>query len=395
MSLAGGDSTGDGPATVRIAHAIYGLGLGGAQKVIASILRGRRDPRIRYFVYTCLDGVHRQEVEEAGATVRILPRVLPKIDPLQVWRLSRAMARDDIHLLHGHLFGDSLHGHLAARLRKTPMVLTLHIGPEGWNGLQRRAYPWLLGSVARSVACSESVQANVHKVFPKATRVMETISNGIERPAAAAAADPTPERRAELRRGLGVDDDAVVLATVGRLSEQKGLTYLISAMARRVREQPDTRARLVLLGEGELKEPLEAQARSEGVAEHVIFAGFRDNVGELLRVIDVVVFSSLYEGLPIALLEAMAAGRPLVCTDIPGNLDAVRDDREALVVRTADVDTLAEALARITTDGALRRRLGEGARQRFEEKFTATAMVGRYEALYRQVLGLSELGPSS
>lgn len=383
-------TTDDGAGTVNVAHAIYGLGLGGAQKVIASILRGRRDPRLRYFVYTCIDGVHREEVEEAGAVVRILPRVLPKLDPLQVLRLRRAMAEDDIHLLHGHLFGDSLHGYFAARMRKTPMVLTLHIGPEGWNGLQRRAYPWLLGGVARSVACSESVQANVHKAFPSATRVMEAISNGIERPAAAAAADPTAERRSELRRSLGVDDDAVVLATVGRLSEQKGLKYLISAMARLVREQPETRARLVLLGEGELRQPLEEQARSEGLAKHVIFAGFRDNVGELLRVIDIIVFSSLYEGLPIALLEAMAGGRPLVCTDIPGNLDAVRHDREALVVRTADVDTLAEALSRITTDEALRRRLGEGAHLRFEEKFTAAAMVGRYEALYRQVLELGE-----
>ena len=373
---------------MNIAHAVHSLGLGGAQKVIASILRGRQDPALRYFVYSSEDGVHREEIEEAGATVRILPRVLPKLDPLQVWRIAGALRRDRIDLLHGHLFGDSLHGLMAARWRswlgpRIPVVLTLHIGPEGWNDLQRRAYPWLLGHCDRAVACSESVQHNVHAAHPAATRVMETISNGIEVPRRF---DLDDARRSELRRTLGVADDAVVFATVGRLSEQKGLTYLISAMARHVASHRDTPARLVLLGEGELRGDLERQTREDGVAEHVVFAGFRDNVGELLQVVDTVVFSSLYEGLPIALLEAMAAGRSLVCSDIPGNLDAVRDDHEALVVRTADVDTLASALDRITADETLRQRLGTAARQRFEERFTAAAMVGRYEALYQRLL---------
>lgn len=373
---------------MNVAHAIHGLGLGGAQKVVASILRGG-DPSLRYFVYASEDGVHRQEIEEAGGTVRIIPRWLAKFDPPWIARLAWAMARDRIDLLHGHLFGDSLHGLLAARLRRllggrsTPTVLTLHIGPEGWNRLQRRAYPWMLASCDRAVACAESVMKNVEAAFPKAVRVMEAIPNGIEvgeRPSLDAA------RRAELRHSLGVGDEAVVLSAVGRLSAQKGLHHLVDAVGRLVDDDPDTPARLVLLGEGELRQELGARAGQLGIADRVLFAGFRDNVPELLEVVDVWVSSALYEGLPIALLEAMAAGRAVVCTDIPGNLDAVRPDREALVVPTADPAAMAAALARAVADADLRRRLGEAARRRFEEKFTAAAMVERYQALYHRLV---------
>lgn len=379
-----------GPNALNIVHAIHGLGLGGAQKVIASIVRGRRDPRLRYFVYSCNDGVHGREIEEAGATVRIVPRSLPKVDPFWVARLARRLRQDKIDLVHAHLFGDSLHGTLAARRAgRLPVVLSLHIGPKGWSGLQRLAYPRLLSGCRRAIACAESVQASVHQAYPHATRVMETIHNGIEE---SRVDIPTAERRAELRKDLGAGPKSILVATVGRLTEQKGQRDLIAAFARLRREQPDNPARLVLLGDGELRQALEAQAAAEGVLDHILFAGFRSNIPELLQVIDVVVFSSLFEGLPIALLEAMAAARPLVCTDIPGNLDAVRDDKEALIVRTADVSSLTQALCRITTDDTLRHRLGQGAKQRFLDQFTAASMVGRYENLYRQVLGVTEPG---
>lgn len=387
-----GQSSGEAPygdfrehrASLNIAHAIHGLGLGGAQKVIASIVRGHRDGDAKYFVYACEDGVHHREIADAGATVRVIPRLLPKLDPLWAWRLARTLRHDGIDLLHAHLFGDSLHGYLAARwFGDLPVVLTLHIGPEGWNGLQRRAYPWLLGNCQRAVACSSSVQENVGKAFPQATRVMETIANGIEPPVIPA---PSPRRATELRQSFGLDDGAVIFATIGRLSAQKGYGYLISAFGQHCRRRPDTPARLVFLGEGELRQELEAQVEKEKIAERVVFAGFRDNIGELLQVIDVVVFSSLYEGLPIALLEAMAARRCLVVTDIPGNLDAVSHDREALVVPTASVEPLADAIERASDDGTLRHRLGEAAGQRFVDGFTAQRMVQRYGELYAQVL---------
>lgn len=375
---------------MRIAHAIHGLGLGGAQKIIASIVRGRQDRRLEYFVYSCDDGVFRAEIEAAGATVRILPRHLPKLDPFWIRRLAAALRDDQIDLVHTHLFGDTLHGYLAAqRAGRIPMMTTLHIGPEGWNRLQRLAYPHLLAKSGRAVACSESVRANVDLVYPRATRVMEVISNGIE-PPPEPEAEPDGGDRARLLSELGLDPSCRVVATVGRLSAQKGYRFLLSALAQLIAEDPATPAQLVLLGDGELRQELENQAQAEGIAKHVVFAGFRSDVAAVLRAVDIVVFSSLYEGLPIALLEAMAAGCCLVVTDIPGNLDAVRHEDEALVVPAGKSGPLARALARLITDTGLRTALGAGARRRFEQSFTAAAMVGRYERLYRSLLGLEE-----
>ncbi len=351
--------------------------------MIASILRGRRDPSLEYLVYSCDDGVFRDEIEEAGARVRILPRHLPKLDPFWVRSLGRALRHDRVDLLHTHLFGDTLHGYLAARGNgRIPMVTTLHIGPEGWNRLQRLAYPHLLANSRRAVACSESVRTNVEKAYPRAVRRMEVISNGIEPPTF----DRPGLERKQLLEELGFATGNLLFATVGRLSAQKGYRFLLSALAELVQRNADTPARLVLLGDGELRAELEEQAREQGIARHVVFAGFRPDVEAILRAVDGVVFSSLYEGLPIALLEAMAAGCCLAVTDIPGHLDAVRHEREALVVATGQSSPLADALERLVEEPELRAALGAAARQRFESSFTAAGMVERYEALYRRLL---------
>lgn len=367
----------------NVTHCIHGLGLGGAQKVIASIIRGRHPESYRHFVYSCSDGVLREEVERAGGTVRIVPRTLPRLDPLWVLRLSRAMRRDGIDLVHTHLFGDSLHGYLAARSAGgLPVIMTVHNVAGSFTRLQRLGYRWLLPRVAKTVACSHLVRRSLPSFHAEAARRAIAIPNGIEDPAEQdrTAADPQA-----LRRSLGVDGRATLLAGIGRLAAQKNFRHLISAFARLCRAS-SADLRLVLLGDGPLRGDLESQARQGGVADRVIFAGFRPDVSSLLRAIDVVVFSSLYEGLPVALLESMAAARCIVSYAVPGMLEAIRDDREALIVPIGDVGRLSQALRSASTDASLRARLGEAARQQFLEKFTADAMVQAYQALYREVL---------
>ena len=371
-----------GPARLRIAHCVHGLGLGGAQKVIASIVRGTDPGAFRHFVYSCADGVHREEVEQAGATVRIIERRIPKLDPVWAVRLASAMRADAIDLVHTHLFGDSLHGYLASRAAgRPPVIMTLHIGVEGLTRLQEWGYRWLLSRCARVVACSRSVEASFDSLGREPFARLSTIANGIAVPSSA---DVPAAEVAEVRRQLGVGAGEVLVASIGRLAEQKGHRYVLTAFAKLVHAR-GIAARLIILGDGELRAGLERQARAEGIADRVTFGGIRPDVFRLLGAIDVVVFGSLFEGLPVALLEAMATGRCIVGTDVPGIVEAVRDGREALIVPARDAEALGEALHRVATVPGLQRRLGEAARRRFLEEFTAERMVERYEAVYREV----------
>lgn len=367
---------------IKVAHCIHGLGLGGAQKLIAAIVRGRQDESLSYFVYAGLDGVLREEMAATGATVRILPRTLPKFDPNYLARLARAMRGDRIDLVHTHLFGDTLHGYLASRLAGgLPCIMTLHIGVDGLTRLQLAGYRRLLRGATRAVACSRSVRRSFQAHDPSLARKVTAIPNGIEDPSAGALDEGERSRR---RQSLGVPAGSTVLASIGRLAEQKGYRYLIPAFARACREL-DQDLRLVFFGDGPLRRELESLAASEGAADRVVFAGFRPDIGELLAVVDAVVFSSLWEGLPLALLEAMAAGRCIVATAIPGIQEAVRDGDQSLLVPAGAIEPLGAALARVAAEPELRRRLGRAARRRFLDEYTAGLMVQRYEDLYREV----------
>ncbi|HVR10088.1 MAG TPA: glycosyltransferase [Thermoanaerobaculia bacterium] len=363
---------------MRVAHCIHGLGLGGAQEVIRQIVAGRRG-ELTYFVYTCEGGALLPRLEAAGARVRVLPRRLPKLDPGWVARLARAMRADGIDVVHTHLFGDSLHGYLAAQAAGAlPVVMTLHSERTLLSRLQQAGYRWLLARAGQVVACGDSVCASYRGW--RTAQPMRTVANGIAVPPLPAAG---PAAVARLRAELGLPATALTFATVGRLVALKGHRFLIAALAQALPALPGP-VRLAVLGDGPLAPELRARAAAAGLGEQVVFAGSRDDVARLLPAFDVVVFSSVSEGLPMALLEAMAAGRCIVASGLPGIVEAVRPDGEALIVRPAAAGELAAALQRAAAEPGLRERLGQAARRRFLAAYTGPRMVASYEAIYRE-----------
>ncbi len=164
----------------RIAHCIHGLGLGGAQKVLESIVTTLQAPDLEHFVYCSLDGPVRQRLENSGVRVTMVPRYLPKIDPPLVLRLSKLFRSDKIDLVHTHLFGDSLHGFLAASLAgQMPVVMTLHNNQRRFNRFQQHGYRWLLPRCAAVVACAQSVGSSFLEDQPVLVSNLTVIPNGI------------------------------------------------------------------------------------------------------------------------------------------------------------------------------------------------------------------------
>ena len=366
---------------MRVAHCIQGLGLGGAQQVVREIVGRAPTDGFEFFVYAAEDGFFRGLYEEAGATVRVLPRVFRRFDPQWMARLALAMRRDRIDLVHAHLFGDTLHGYLASRLAAVPgFVMTLHCDLPSQPRLQRGGYRWLLRRPVVAVACSGAAARSIARESPSTFGAVRTIANGVP-PAPVRVEDP--EARSHARDVLGLAADARVIGSVGRLDPDKAPELLLDAFAR-LPETAGPAPLLLFAGEGGLEPTLRARAERAGVADRVRFAGLRTDIRELLPGIDVVAFSSSAEGLSMALLETMAAGGCIVAADVPGNREAV-GETEAVLARPGDADALADALSRAISDPALRRRLGEAARKRYRADFSADGMVAAYASLYREV----------
>lgn len=368
---------------MNLAHCIHGLGLGGAQKVIAALVRGQQSAGNQHFVYSCNDGVLGQEVRNAGATVRIIPRVMPWLDPVWIRRLQRAMKLDSIELVHGHLFGDSLHGYLAAAASgQLPFVMTLHSNRERYSLKQKIAYRWLLERCDMAIACSESVRSSFLERYPELENKITVVRNGLQ----PITIDPqNSDRMRNIREELGLLSKGIILGSFGRLTKVKGQRFLLEAFASLCKEYEGP-IQLVFVGEGPLLGDLQSQAESEGVGENVIFAGYRQDVPEIMSVVDVVAFSSLQEGLPITLLEAMSLERCIVATKIPSFVEVISDSKEGLLAEAGNANSLYEALSKAVENENLRSSLACAAGLRFLEDFSASSMISGYQNVYRTCL---------
>lgn len=178
--------------------------------------------------------------------------------------------------------------------------------------------------------------------------------------------------------------DGALILSVARLVWFKGLHNLIGALPDIARSHPDTR--VLLVGDGELRAELEAQARDLGVSHMIVFAGERDDVPDLLRIADIFVLPSVSEGLPISLLEAMAARLPLVASRVGGIPELIEDGRTGRLVPPNDPAALGLAILSFLDDPEASRRAGQAGRARLEECFSQDAMVRKTKALYLHLM---------
>ncbi len=175
-----------------------------------------------------------------------------------------------------------------------------------------------------------------------------------------------------------------MVLSMARLAPDKGLEYLIEAAAILLRTE--RRFQIVIAGDGPMRARLEELARNLGVADWVTFLGFREDVSDLLAASDLVALPSLREGLSIALLEAMAAGKPIIATTIGSHKEVASQAEIAHLVRPADAPALCEAILQVASDTALRGRLGTNARTLFENCYTEDRMLSAYKQLYFDLL---------
>ena len=294
-------------------------------------------------MYTLRDGPIRDELEAQGCAVSSSPG-LHRINLLVIPWLVRSFIRDHIHLAHLHLPRAGFYGRLAASMSWLPVLYTEHNLWEIYHPVSRflNQSTYFLNShvVAVSDAVLTSVRRHSRYSPTKLTRVYNGIllGNGM-----------IPTHRLSIRKHLNVPNDAPIVGTIANLHPRKGLRFLLHAVSLLLEEFPDLHCVIIGRddGEGDL---LCRIAQQLCIEQHVHMLGYRKNARQLLSAFDIFALPSLYEGLPVALIEAMAAGLPIVATRVGGNPELIMHGQTGLLVEPENVADLAASIRSLLID---------------------------------------------
>jgi glycosyltransferase involved in cell wall biosynthesis len=350
--------------------------VGGAQESATALIIHLDRSRFEVEAIALADGAAVRRLHDLGYPVTVLGA---GDDAATIRELTALLRRREVDLLHAHMFRAELLGTRAARAASTPVVVaTVHSSrvrsPQDIADLAA-----VTPFIDRLIAPSESIAAKVRREGRGATEIT-VVPNGVD--ADRFGADRSPTELAAIRAALGIPADAFVVGVVARLEPEKGHRYLIEAWPAIANARAD--AWLVLIGEGSQADALRAQARAlpASVNRRIVFGGRQADVAAVTAALDVAVMPSLREAQGIAILEALAARRPVVASRVGGIPETIRHGVHGLLVPPADPPALARAILRLATDPKLRARLGAAGARRVEEVFSVTASVRRVESIY-------------
>ncbi|MBS3984044.1 MAG: glycosyltransferase [Selenomonadales bacterium] len=370
----------DNPSTLRVVFLLTGLDVGGAEQQVVNLavalrLRGWQVGVISLLPLKALA----DDLRHAGVVVETLHMRRGVPDPRAVWALARILRQWKPDVLHSHMVHANILGRITRLLQNVPVLIsTAHSINEGgrWREVAYRLTDGL-ADVTTNVSHAATERYIRIGVAPEA-KIM-TVPNGVD--IAKFALNPALAR--PLLDSLGVTNEFVWLA-VGRLESPKDYPTLLSAF--KIANAASQSAKLLVAGHGPLMPDMIQLTAKLGLSQKVLFLGVRRDVPALMNVADAYVMSSVYEGLPMALLEAAASGLPIVATNVSGNSEAVPRDGGYLVP-PGDAEALAEAMVRVMAlTAAERQSMGEAGRRHVEDNYSLGTVVARWEMVYFDML---------
>ncbi len=351
-------------------------GFGGAEQALLALIAGlNRAEWCPVLIYHPSTGVAPLIERAAELNVELWPvppMPLGRVGASRVLRFAREVRARRPDVFHAHLtwplackFG--LVGAILARVPAIVATVQLFVDfPINPSILAQQRL--IAAAIDRYIAVSHATAQQLIRKLHWPAQKVQVIHNGIT-------CNPIELQPDPIQR-----DDRPVALTVARLDEQKGHRYLLEAAV----QLPDVQ--FMLAGDGPLRSSLEEQVRTLDLEDRVKFLGHRTDIRDLLARCNVFVLPSLYEGLPLSVLEAMAAGKPVIATQVGGTAEAVLADKTGLLVPPADPTALVAAIRSVVSDRALARRLGAAGQVRVEREFSTGGMVNQVTALYTELL---------
>jgi glycosyltransferase involved in cell wall biosynthesis len=353
-------------------------GPGGAERVISNLACSLDRDRYRPILCLFRTGWIQERSESRGVPTYIIPT-----QGMADWRWVRQVGqllRDEgVDLIHAHEFDANVQGTFAAGLAGIPLVATIHGKNYFWEKYRRRlAYRWV-SRRATMVAVSQNLKDFVVEKVGIGRDRLRVVYNGV---------DVLPscgyDEVRNCRKELNLPESDQVVGVIGNLYPVKGHQYLIEGIPSILSKCPNTS--FLFAGRGQLETELKAEVKRLGLDGRVHFLGLRQDVARILALLDVFVLPSLSEGLSMAILEAMMAGKPVVATAVGGNPELVLDGKSGFLVPPRDSQALARSVTALLMNRQQAAQFAEEGKRRAEGQFSLRTMVNAYQTLYEERL---------
>ena len=352
---------------IHIMHLTTDSAIGGTEKMIAEIASSLSKERFESTVVTLKAAGPLEDICAKKNIRYISLNMKSKLDFMVVFRLFKVINNNKIHILHTYLFHANILGRIVGRLAKVPIIFSGQRNIDLW----RKKYHNLIDRLTAKFCCKIISNSLAGKDFLiKEVGIPEdkllVVPNGID----------VKDSIQVVQR----EDKSVSIVVVASLTLKKGHLYLFKAFQKLLYVNKDIY--LTVIGDGPLRKELEELSHSLKIYRNVKFSGFQDNIEKYFEQADIFVLPSLWEGMPVALMEAMACGLPCIASNVGGVGELIDNNVNGILIEPKDIDALYSSMLRLISDSAERNNLGINARQKILDYYSKKAMISKLEEIY-------------
>ncbi len=364
---------------IKLLHLISRLDIGGAERQLLSLVscldKEKYDICVGYFEG---EGELKKEFQKAGVKTKKF-KLMGLWDISICWRLYQDMRANRYDIVHTHGFKADLCGAILGKLNAVPLIISTIHNQEQYlkNPIIRLLEEWIISPIDDTIiVVSEGVKRFLIDTTGIPEGKIKKVCYGIN------PGDIKIDKYKDIRGEFGIDKDAILIGCIGRLVEQKGHRYFIQAAEKVIERNP--KAKFFIIGRGKQEKHLKNLAKSFNLDSSVIFTGFREDAYSIIDKLNLIVMPSLWEGLGLVLLEAMALGKPIVATDVGGIPEVVENKKTGILVPAKDPNALVEAINDLLEDCSVAARMGEMGLVSVKERFSSVKMVKKTEFIYNK-----------